>query len=370
MVAEAIWLGASGKHIFTCSICPIFYWSSSAHRGCDNVQSKQPVSSLVYPCLIWRFQTCSIKIEDPRFSSSTANVSEYCTTSVTRYYLHPSSLPPDQEDHQTQVETAQERTDAGRPVGRDYIPLSQSPHLSQLTFGRKPSKSSAELPSSKPTAVGTAVEEGGDASGSASVKKSETELPPLTLQILPMAPRETRRISSDSTNGVSVVGGAARASIDSRGACSETPSATSSRRRHTATMSSSHKGKSQQQQQQQSLKIRPTMSNRGAAGRVRFAGDSTKDDYNSSGGGSIMSPSPELLYASGRITPARYHEMLAELDGRGGGGGGDAAGGAGGGGISSLCGAAPASTRKAAVPSQPNVGGARRRTEPAAIERR
>ncbi|CAN0519536.1 unnamed protein product, partial [Laminaria digitata] len=40
------------------------------------------------------------------------------------------------EDHETRIENAQERTGAGRAVGRDYIPLSDSPQLSELTFGR------------------------------------------------------------------------------------------------------------------------------------------------------------------------------------------------------------------------------------------
>lgn len=273
---------------------------------------------------------------------------EYYTSS------HRPSLPPSlvQEDHQTQVETAQERVIAGRPVGRDFIPLSQSPQLSQLTFGRKTRRSSAELPSPNSTAVGTAVEEGSGGSCGASVK-AEKQLPLLTSPPSPMV-HETRgssRLSSELTS-LAVVGGAARASIDARGVSSEMTSASS---RHTAMASS---GKGRLQQQQQRLMARP-LSNRGAAGRVKYDADSTKDDYS---GSSITPASPELLYASGRITAARYHEMLAEMDGRGGSG--DAAAGGTSVGISSRSETDSTATRKAAVPSQGNLGGVRRRTEP------
>lgn len=50
-----------------------------------------------------------------------------------------------QEDHQTRVETAPERTAAGRAVGQDFIPLSQSPQLSRLTFGGKTNEKSSAL---------------------------------------------------------------------------------------------------------------------------------------------------------------------------------------------------------------------------------
>lgn len=113
------------------------------------------------------------------------------------------------------------------------------------------------------------------------------------------------------------------------------------------------------------------MSKRGAAGRVKFDADSAK--YGIGSGSSITRASPEVLYAAGRITAARYHQMLAEMDERGGDGDGDSGGGDGSGGgaagctgvgISRLRGAAPTATLKVAAPSQSNVGGVRRRTDP------
>lgn len=72
----------------------------------------------------------------------------------------------------------------------------------------------------------------------------------------------------------------------------------------------------------------PTVSCSGGGRRQRNRSmgrqPSNRDDH---GGGVIATASPELLYASGRITAGRYHEMLAETNGREGGG--SAAGGAG-----------------------------------------
>ncbi|CAM9309446.1 unnamed protein product [Ascophyllum nodosum] len=55
-----------------------------------------------------------------------------------------------QEDHRTYVESVQERKAAGRPVGQEFVPLSQKPHLSRLAFGRREASSSGR---GKPSAV-------------------------------------------------------------------------------------------------------------------------------------------------------------------------------------------------------------------------
>lgn len=337
-------------------VCLIFY-----RLGIQREKVGIAVNHLSYKCqgllrhipTPW-YQCCSISWGRGRLSWPRLTFPSKCTNTRLAPTFHPSLV---QEDHQTQVETAQERINTGRPVGQDYIPLSQSPQLSQLTFGRKPRNPSAELPLPKSTTVGTVVEEGGGGSGGVSVK-SEKRLPLLMTPPSPMAGKNG--LASD-LNSLAVVGGAARANIiDSRGGCSEMASAASSR--HTAT--SSGKGKFQQQQQPR-LIAPPTMSNRGAVRRVNFGADTTKDEHGR--GGSIITPaSPELLYGSGRITAARYHDMLAEMDGRGGGGG---AAGDTGVGISRLRGATPTATRKAAVPSQSSASGVRRRTEPT-IKRR
>ena len=235
-----------------------------------------------------------------------------------------------QEDHQTQVETAQERVDADRPVGRDFIPLSQSPQLSQLTFGRKNRRSPAGVSSSESAAIGAAARGGGGGGGDS---VAATEQLSLGISSLSMAHNARRsRFSAESSN-LAVVGGGAGGSTHARRLLS---SGTTSVSVGNTTVVSLTKERLQRNR----LMGRPSPT-RGEAGRL-------SDDH---GGGTIAPASPELLYASGRITAGRYHEMLAEMDGRRGGGST-----ARGNGVETT---GPAA-RKAVEPSQIKVGGARR----------
>lgn len=222
---------------------------------------------------------------------------------------HPPVPPPTtpivfQEDHRTQVETAQERVDADRPVGRDFIPLSQSPQLSQLTFGRKNRRPSAGVSSSESTAIGAAARGGG---GGGDPVQAREQLP---LGILPssMAHKaRTSRFPAEPSSSLAVVGGGGAGGGNSTYARRRLSSGTTSASAVNTTVASLSK----EHLQRNRLLGRPS-PNRGEAGPV-------SDDHGS--GGAIASASPELLYASGRITAGRYHEMLAEIDGRRGGGG-------------------------------------------------
>lgn len=227
------------------------------------------------------------------------------------------------------MESAQERVDAGRPVGRDFIPLSQSPQLSQLTFGRKSRRSFGGGSSSQPKATilaATAEENGGTAS-----LKSETRL------VLPTPSHRmnSSRLSETETKNLTLTVSSGMASMASHIS------------RSTETSSSNH---GQHQYHQRSMG-RPPL-NRGASGRVDHGTNSTS---NAHGGSSFTPPNPELLYGAGRITAARYHEILAEMDGRGAGDNGEG-----------RKGARPVDprARMAAVASRRNVGGARGRQNP------
>lgn len=206
-----------------------------------------------------------------------------------------------QEDHQTQVETAEERVSAGRPVGRDYIPLSQSPQLSEMTFGRR-NRISARLQASTPTATGAATNGVASGSGDTSGKG-----PPSSslLASVTMHGRGSRHFESSS---LAVVAAGAGAGTTARRASSGAPSPAAARQ---ATMTSPGQGERQNQRHFAG----GAMSSRraGAAGRGDFKPRRSSDDYSSSGKNDA-SASPELLYASGRITAARYHEMLQEMD--------------------------------------------------------
>lgn len=227
-----------------------------------------------------------------------------CATTKLRVLWMPA-CPPSmpfslvQEDHQAQVETAEERVSAGRPVGRDYIPLSQSPQLSEMTFGRRNRRSSASLQASTPTATGAAT--GGDdgVSGDTSGKgPPSSSLPSVTMQ-----GQGRRRFESSS---LAVVAAGARAGTTARRASSGAPSSAAARQ---ATMISPGQGERPNQRHL----VGGALSSRGAAGRGEYDPRRSSDDYSSSGK-NTASASPELLYASGRITAAKYHEMLQEMD--------------------------------------------------------
>ncbi len=223
------------------------------------------------------------------------------------------------------MESAQERVDAGRPVGRDFIPLSQSPQLSQLTFGRKNRRPSGEGPSSKPKATTSAAKAEGD--GGTTSPKPETRL---------VLPTPSHRMSNSrlpsETKNLAMTVSSGRASQTSR----------------STVIASSNRG---QRQHHQRYMGRPTL-NHGALGRVDHGTDSTS---NAHGGGDVTSPSPELLYGSGRITAARYHEILAEMDGRDAGDNEEGRTGAG---------PVNPGARMAAVASRRSAGGARARENP------
>lgn len=202
-----------------------------------------------------------------------------------------------QEDHQTQVETAQQRVDADRSIGRDFIPLSQSPQLSQLTFGRQSRRSSAGVSSSESTAIGAAAGEGGgggdnSAKAGGQVASGISSCPTL---------RKTRRSRFSAESSNLVVGGGVTGSAHATRGSSRMTSESSRDNKTVASLG-------REQLRRNRLMGRPSL-HRGVAGRVN-------DDHD---GGTTASASPELLYASGRITAGRYHEILAEIDGRGGG---------------------------------------------------
>lgn len=240
------------------------------------------------------------------------------------YRSLPPSLPEPppiiQEDHQTQVETAQQRVDADRPVGRDFIPLSQSPQLSQITFGRKSRRSSPGVPSSESTAIEAAARGGGGGGGGDDPAETRERLP-LGISPSPAARKARRSRLSAESSDLAVVGAGATGSNRDRRASAGMASASSV----STTVASLSK-----EYRQRSRLVGRASTNRGEAGRVN-------DDH---GGGTVASASPELLYASGRITAGRYHEMLAEIDRRGIGG--------------------SATARKAVQALQRRVSGARR----------
>lgn len=202
-----------------------------------------------------------------------------------------------QEDHQTQVETAQERASFGRPVGRDYIPLSQSPQLSRLTFGRKNRTSSVDLVScGTANAAVTAATRGRGISG-----REERQPSLLPSEMKCDHARRGSGLHPPST-GLAVLGcggASARKVIGSRRAFPSSSLTPLGKTKPASRLSSTSKKEEES----------PQRSNRPAAER---------GDYDTAfAANSIGTASPELLYASGRITGARYHEMLAGMNRRG-----------------------------------------------------
>ncbi|CAN0054076.1 unnamed protein product [Scytosiphon promiscuus] len=210
-----------------------------------------------------------------------------------------------QEDHQTRVETPQDRVSMGRPVGRDYIPLSHSPELSRLTFGRRNRRSSADLAPCRTEHGGVAAAVRGGSGrrtdgGAAREKESHpSSLPP------PAACDKVRRGRSffSQSTGLPVVGcrGVSTRDVIGPGRALSSPSPISGGREAPLLSPTSNEEGEQPQRLKGFLR-----SNRPARGRGGC--DDTAAASN------IVSASPELLYASGRITAARYHEMLAGMD--------------------------------------------------------
>ncbi|CAM9798614.1 unnamed protein product [Ectocarpus sp. 12 AP-2014] len=204
-----------------------------------------------------------------------------------------------QEDHQTQVETAEERVSAGRAVGRDYIPLSQSPQLSEMTFGRRNRRSSASPRASTPTATGAATD------GDDGVSRDTPGRGPPSSSLPSVTIHGQGRWHFESSS-LAVVAAGAGAGTTARRASSGTPSSAVARQ---ATIISPGQGERPKQRHLAG----GALSSGGAAGLGEYDPTRSSDDYSSSGK-NTASASPELLYASGRITAARYHEMLQEMN--------------------------------------------------------
>lgn len=171
-----------------------------------------------------------------------------------------------------------------------------------MTFGRRNRRSSASLQASTPTATGAATTDGGDGgSGDTSGKgPPSSSLPSVTVH-----GRGSRLFESSS---LAVVAAGAGAGTTSRRASAGAPSSAAAARQAT-TISPGHG-----ERQKQRHLVGGALSSRRAAGRCEYNPRRSGDDYHSSRGSNTASASPELLYASGRITAARYHEMLQEMD--------------------------------------------------------
>ncbi|CAM9520520.1 unnamed protein product, partial [Hapterophycus canaliculatus] len=215
-----------------------------------------------------------------------------------------------QEDHQTQVETDQERASVGRPVGRDYVPLSQSPQLSQLTFGRKSRRSSADLASSgteNAAAVKAATySSGGQWGGGPPSRKEERHLSSQPSAMECDSTRQGNRFHPQSTEFPAVgCGGAGTRKVIGSSRYITSPSLKSSGK--TLQGSRFLSASKREGKQPQNLTGSPSSN------------WLTAEGCNYDGGvpiNTIASASPELLYASGRITAARYHEILADMRNR------------------------------------------------------
>lgn len=156
------------------------------------------------------------------------------------------------------------------------------------------------MPSSESTAIAAAARGGGGGVGGGGGDDSVREQLPCGIPPLPVAHKNRRSTFSADLSNLAVVGGGATGNTHAR-RVSPGMSASSL---NTTVVSL---GKDQRQRNRL---MGRSSSNRVGAGRVN-------DDY---GGGTTASASPELLHASGRITAGRYHEMLAEIDGREGSG--------------------------------------------------
>lgn len=209
------------------------------------------------------------------------------------------------------METAQERASLGRPVGRDYIPLSQSPQLSRLTFGRKSRRSSADpaFCGTKNATAALAAQDGSGVGGRGTICGEKDHRPsPLSSSVAHEDARRGRNYSTRSTE-LAVVGcggPSARKVVSSRKSVASSSLTSPGTRTPASFLPSTSK---KEGDQQQSL-TRFLPSDRRAAER---------GDYDEAvPSNSAASASPELLYASGRIAAARYHKMLADINKQGG----------------------------------------------------